>query len=219
MIAKILYSALSGGDAHPFDALVKIVVTARLPEDLKEKDSMLVVWGGSDIGTWTYKHPQSKSTYPYPTRDHAEWDLMQRAKEMGIPIIGICRGAQMLCALAGGYLIQDVRGHGGRHTVNTVNGRSFSTNSIHHQMMAGLEKTNHELLAWLPNNLSSHYIYKDDQVWTPPSPDWHEPEYVYFKDVKGFAIQWHPEMMDGRTEATQYVFETMKERLCQTAKQ
>ena len=73
--------------------------------------------------------------------------------------------------------------------------------------------TDHELLAWSAHPQSKSYIWKDDQQWIPPN-DWVEPEFVYFPTVKGFAIQWHPEMMPKAAPATQFVLEQIKEKLC-----
>lgn len=206
-----LYCALYG-DGYPFDALVDEVEAVSLPEELTDVNSILVVWGGSDINPELYGHPRSNTTYPGGKRDVLEWALMKRAVELNIPIIGVCRGAQMLCALAGGYLLQDVRNHGGRHLINTSDGQSIMVNSIHHQMMEP-SMTDHELLAWVERNQSPTYIWKDDQQWIPPE-NWKEPEFVYYTKVRGFAIQWHPEMMAEKSPANQYVLGVIKEKLC-----
>lgn len=208
---KVLYSALYN-DGYPFDSLADKVEVAETPDDLKEKDSLLVVWGGSDISPSLYNHEASRTTSPAPVRDAKEWALMKRAVEMGIPIIGVCRGAQMLCALAGGYLIQDVGGHHGRHSINTINGDVLMVNSIHHQMQEP-SMTDHEVLAWCEEPLSKRYIIRDDRKWTPPE-GWQEPEFVYYRKVQGFAIQWHPEMMAENAPATEFVLNTIKEKLC-----
>jgi gamma-glutamyl-gamma-aminobutyrate hydrolase PuuD len=36
---------------------------------------------------------------------------------------------------------------------------------------------------------------------------------VYFPEVKGFAVQWHPEMMASDEIATAFIFEEMEKRL------
>lgn len=138
---------------------------------------------------------------------------MQRAIEMGIPIIGVCRGAQMLCAAAGGYLIQDVNGHHGRHEVTTYDGNKFIVNSIHHQMMVPND-VEHTLVGWSSSNLSTqagvpYYGYKQGEFFVPPA-DWREPEFVYFPKINGYAIQWHPEMMALESDATKYVLNFIK---------
>lgn len=206
-----IYSALYGS-VYPFAGFGKQHVRAMVPDELTDKDSALIIWGGSDINPKLYGHPQSVTTHVYQDRDNKEWALLNRAVEMGITIIGVCRGAQMLCARAGGYLLQDVRNHAGRgHLCEAKDGSVFQVNTIHHQMMAGLEKVDHVLLAWAKENLSPKYVYKNDIEFTPPE-DWREPEYVYFPKIKGHAIQWHPEGMAENSEATQFVFNQIKER-------
>lgn len=208
----VIYSAMWGSDVHPFDALGDNIVVANHPDELTEKDSVLIVWGGADINPRLYDHPESRTTHPGDYRDRVEWPLMQRAAELGIPIIGVCRGAQMLCALAGGFLIQDVRGHHGHHEVITHNGDRLTVNSIHHQMMAGLENVEHELLAWSAQARSAgRYVWKDDLEYTPPE-GFVEPEFVYFPKVKGYAIQWHPEMMSASAPATKFILDEIAAR-------
>lgn len=198
---------------YPFDALDKFKsgYSTRNPDDLKEGDA-LIVWGGEDIHPSLYDRPLSPMTGASRDgpgqRDRTEWALMNRAKEMGLPIIGVCRGAQMLCALAGGILIQHVNGHGGRHIVKTFDGKELLTNSIHHQMMFP-KGTKHELVAWVPHRLSNVYhdgpdLREDVEI---------EPEFIYFPEVKGFAVQWHPEMMHAESDANKYVLNYINERL------
>jgi len=119
----------------------------------------------------------------------------------------------MLCAAAGGYLLQDVRNHGQSHDVETHDGKTLRVNSLHHQMMAGLEEVDHKLLAWAsPTRSGGEYIWKNDLVWQP-SENWKEPEFVYFPKIKGYAIQWHPEMMREDVPATVYIMEVLNESL------
>lgn len=210
-MTKRLVSAIYK-DFYPFDKLpfVNGLHHTSDPQELTE-DDILVVWGGADISPSLYKKKLSRHTYAEPVpsrRDAVEWALMQRAKDLGVPIIGVCRGAQMLCALAGGYLIQHVDNHAGpHHVVLTIDGEEIITNSIHHQMMYpwGVK---HEMLAKSKHNLSERYFDEDKKVQVEC-----EPEYVYFPEVKGFAIQWHPEMMRATSEATEFVFKTIQERL------
>jgi gamma-glutamyl-gamma-aminobutyrate hydrolase PuuD len=113
----------------------------------------------------------------------------------------------MLCALAGGFLIQHVNNHSGYHPVVTEDGYEFTVNSIHHQMMYPFD-VEHEILAKTQKNLSAVHYDEDNKIVMP-----FEPEYVYFPTVKGFAVQWHPEMMDDDSPATQYVLDTIEQRL------
>lgn len=210
---NVVYSAMFDPSAYPFGSMADRVEVVRNSEELKDVNSVLVLWGGADIDPSIYGHPKSRTCYTSENRDKHEVALAREAIALGIPIIGVCRGAQLLCAVAGGYLIQDTTGHGlhGGHDVTTHDGRSFSTNSLHHQMLAGLENVEHELLAWSTKRLSKYYTYKDDRVWVPPI-DFKEPELVYFPTVKGLACQWHPEGMSDDCEATEYLYETMERK-------
>jgi putative glutamine amidotransferase len=197
-------------DFYPFHNLSFITDLATVddPKELTEND-VLVIWGGEDISPSLYNKQVSSKTWAgdRPSRrDEIEWNLMQRAKELGIPIIGVCRGAQMLCALAGGFLIQHVERHGGHHMVVTVDGTEVNTNSIHHQMMYPFD-VKHEMLASIKVPRSPIHLDVDTDIEVKE-----EPEFVYFPEVKGFAIQWHPEMMDDSSQATKYVMKCIEER-------
>lgn len=197
-----LSSALYPGH-YPFDemGLFTNFNVVNYPNDLEE-DSMLVVWGGSDISPSLYGKPVSIATGAddVPSqRDRLEWDLMTRAVELNIPIIGICRGAQMLCALAGGFLIQDVTNHTSSHHVETEKGEIFKASSLHHQMMYPFE-VDHQLIAWSSSKLSDYYLDVNKDISVPC-----EPEFVYFPSQKGIAIQWHPEFMKMDTFANRFL--------------
>jgi len=201
-------------DYYPFYGFhfINETISSNNPTTLK-KDDVLVVWGGADI--WHGYYNKEKSRYNYcdstPSwRDAIEWAMMQRAKELGIPIIGVCRGAQMLCALAGGYLMQHVTGHGGTHNVITHTGETYETNSIHHQMMVpGPAK--HEVLAQINPKALLSSVYWDENTEVDHQQ---EPEFIYFNDVNGYAIQWHPEMMGPNCAATHHIEQEMEKRLC-----
>jgi len=200
---------------HPFDTfeVFKKFITSNNPADLRPGD-VLLVWGGADIHPSFYNKKHSKmsmATKEPSRRDLIEWGMMQAAQELGIPIIGICRGAQMLCALAGGYLYQHVTGHGGTHIVRVKDAeRGYITNSLHHQMLAIPETVDHEMLAWT-EKLSTMY-YDENDVLSPRNVAL-EPEFVYFPKVNGFAVQWHPEMMTANCEATHHIKKIFMEKV------
>ena len=193
----LLYSAKYGtcpGQSDPFLPLFKNIELIFHPHQMiPKKNSALVIWGGEDISPSIYGHsPISGSGPMTPSyRDHAECALIHKAVENNIPIIGICRGAQMLCAVAGGSLIQHVNGHSGVHNMLEINtGKIIKTNSYHHQMMNPFG-TNHTLVARTVNPISS--VYSVDPDHPLPSGLVVEPEIIYFTHLNGLAIQGHPE--------------------------
>ena len=155
----------------------------------------IVLWGGADISPSLYNEERILNSGPTDPsdRDLFEWELCRRAIERGIPLIGVCRGAQLLCAVAGGKLIQDVSGHHGPHSVTCHTGETFEISSCHHQMMYPYD-IDHELLAWSSTKRSNHYAPSGTEMATYMSkPAFEEPEVVWFPEIKGFGVQCHPE--------------------------
>jgi len=204
---RILYSALFNGD-YPFGPMFREVTTVIEPRNLESEQSVLVIWGGGDISPTMYKHPTLRCTYAteeLSTRDKYEQALALRAIEMGIPIIGVCRGAQMMCALAGGYLIQDVTGHTSSHDMRIVtSNKVVRTSSLHHQMMYPFD-IEHELIAVASPPLSKHYksAVAENAFWLASG----EPEIVWFPSVKALCIQGHPEFEAVKSPLVQYCME------------
>ena len=77
----------------------------------------LILAGGVDVGPATYgAEPGPRTDVPNEERDAFELALTRRAFEREIPVLGICRGMQLMNVAAGGTLIQhvpDVVGHEG----------------------------------------------------------------------------------------------------------
>lgn len=158
----------------------------------------IVLWGGTDINPAYYgqkAHLYSEVVHhDFPSqRDQDEWKAMLYAKAHNIPIIGVCRGAQFLCAFAGGKLIQHVNGHNrGNHDVMCNDGVTRSVTSCHHQMMYPFDVP-HVMLAWTEAQLSN--TYEEENCRKVDMTGKVEPEVVYFPAVNGLAIQGHPEWM------------------------
>jgi putative glutamine amidotransferase len=74
----------------------------------------LVLAGGADLGPELYDAPPEPLTDSRPRRDSAEMLLTRAALDADLPILGVCRGMQLLAVAAGGRLHQhlpDVLGH------------------------------------------------------------------------------------------------------------
>lgn len=106
----------------------------------------LVLAGGSDVEPSRYGQPNQHARNPDPERDGMELRLIGEALERGLPILGICRGAQILNVSFGGTLLQDIEGHtGARHAVRFEAGSKLAAiaqprtvNSRHHQAVGEL---------------------------------------------------------------------------------
>ena len=67
----------------------------------------LILVGGADIDPSAYgaePHPETRGTVP--ERDRTELAIARRAAERGVPLLGICRGMQLLNVAMGGTLRQ-----------------------------------------------------------------------------------------------------------------
>jgi gamma-glutamyl-gamma-aminobutyrate hydrolase PuuD len=77
----------------------------------------LIISGGPDIDPVSYgAQPGPLTTVVRPGRDAAELALLRAALDGGVPVLGICRGMQLMNVALGGTLIQhlpDVVGHDG----------------------------------------------------------------------------------------------------------
>jgi putative glutamine amidotransferase len=89
-------------------------VVAESPDELLD---MLILAGGSDIDPASYgakPHPETRNTRP--ERDRFELALGTRALERDMPVLGICRGMEMLNVIQGGTLDQHLGLELHRHT-------------------------------------------------------------------------------------------------------
>lgn len=111
---------------------------------LESKFSSLLLRGGSDLHPNFYGQ-KLRFAYPDPHRDDIEWALTRRAISNGYPILGICRGMQVLNVALGGDLIQDIIACGasevqhefGFHGIRWDRAASWPkrVNSRHHQCL------------------------------------------------------------------------------------
>jgi putative glutamine amidotransferase len=89
---------------------------AAAPEDILERLDGLMLAGGGDIDPGQYGAPADPQLSGVePARDRLEVALTRRAIELDMPVLGICRGMQLINVALGGTLHQhlpDVVGHG-----------------------------------------------------------------------------------------------------------
>jgi len=84
-------------------------LTAENPVSAEPLDGLLV-GGGSDIDPDLYAEEGPLSAKIDLARDALELTLLRQALDQDLPLVGICRGAQMLNVALGGTLHQDISG-------------------------------------------------------------------------------------------------------------
>jgi putative glutamine amidotransferase len=123
---------------------------------LPELDGLLLP-GGWDVDPALYGEKPDPKTGPVDRElDDTELRLFKQAREHGLPVMGICRGQQVINVAMGGSLLQHLEGHevrafGRSHLAHTVDvdpgselGRAadgdnqIRVNSLHHQVIGKL---------------------------------------------------------------------------------
>ena len=87
----------------------RILEVSESPAAVLEAVDGVLLTGGGDVDPLLYGEPRHPTVHDAePGRDQFEIDLARRAVEAGIPLLAICRGAQVLNVAAGGTLLQDI---------------------------------------------------------------------------------------------------------------
>ncbi len=168
------------------------------PRALDGLDALLLT-GGEDIDpAWYGADPSPHDQPPSRERDLFELALFATARQRELPILGICRGIQMVNVALGGTLFQhlpaqrpgpvrhdpdggrEARSHavrlsGGSRAAQALGSTLLWVNSIHHQ---GVDRLGSGLVAsgWSEDELV-------EAVESPAGAPWL------------LAVQWHPEEM------------------------
>lgn len=151
----------------------------------------LVLCGGGDVLPSLYGQENTASSLLDQRRDEAETKLIHAYVQAGKPILGICRGMQILNVALGGTLIQDLPDeqrpfHGGakpdrvhpvralEHSVlHQLYGDVFPVNSYHHQAVDQLAPGFHAI-AWSEGGVVEAMVHHSLPI---------------------LALQFHPERM------------------------
>jgi putative glutamine amidotransferase len=159
----------------------------------------LLLQGGNDIAPESYgESPLAPEWHGDRVRDRYELDLLDRFVQAGKPVLGICRGCQLINVALGGTLVQDIptqrpdtlihldTAHYERnmHPLQIETGTPLAAlypgitrahvNSIHHQCVKDLGREL-QVQARAPDG-------------TIEAIRWAGPSYL-------FGMQWHPEFM------------------------
>lgn len=170
------------------------VVSAELAAAQLEGADGLVLSGGHDLALPLRGVPD-EGRWIDPDRDDHETALWHAAEAGAVPVLGICRGAQLVSHVRGGTLVEHVEGHDASsshaeapHRVTVVEGTllagatgpgALSVNTIHHQAVAepgaGLR-----ISARADDGVIEGIETADGSHWF-------------------LGVQWHPELMPGST--------------------
>lgn len=140
--------------------------------------------GGADINPALYgQEPSPKLGRINQVRDDQEVMIFEMFKNK-VPMVGICRGGQLLNVLNGGSMVQHIEGHlWGDREVKTILG-TFLLREDHHQGMV---------------------VGPEGKLWGFDSRD-ETPEIIFYEKTMCLCFQAHPEWDDDNTEETFFDF-------------
>jgi putative glutamine amidotransferase len=75
-----------------------------LDQILDDLDGLVLVGGMDDVDPELYGGDPSKARFVQRRRDDFEIELLRRAEKRGLPVLALCRGAQLLAVAYGGAL-------------------------------------------------------------------------------------------------------------------
>ena len=162
--------------------------------DMKEADLVLFT-GGEDVDPSVYHKDVHPTTASNIFRDEKEIAAFKEAKNLGKPMLGICRGAQLLCVMNGGILVQHQENNSFIHKMKTANGVEVLTSSCHHQAAYPflLPEKKYKILGWTEKHSRFHFGQSYQEELNPPK----ECEVVYYPKFRCLGYQGHPEMTFG----------------------
>lgn len=178
-----------------------------LPGAAEHDDSLsgidgLVLAGGEDIHPDRWGGQEDPNQTYDPLRDGSEISLYQRARKAKIPVLGICRGLQLIAVAEGIPLIPDVPrsdahpgqstpeellGH--RHDISIAPASKFA--KIYRQTKRATNSIHHQAITAVPTGFSATAWTSDGII-----------EAIESVDGRVIAVQWHPEKMCGTDEIT-----------------
>lgn len=207
IVPKVYLDAVTGAGGQPL--LLPPVATDETVVDLL--DGLLII-GGADLDPATYDAvPDPATEGTRPERDEHERRLFLAALDRGTPVLGVCRGAQLMTAALGGVLHQhlpDLLGHEGHRPEPGV----FGTSTIVTQpgsLAAGILGPEAKVSCSHHQGLA--------EVRTPlVATAWADDGLVEAVELPGgtwvLAVQWHPEENPDDLRLFEALVETARDR-------
>jgi putative glutamine amidotransferase len=181
-----------------------------------EKCDGLVLSGGADVDPAKYGKGYETDRCEMDTRrDSLEFALIKKARKMKLPILGICRGEQILNVAFGGSLVIDIPSdigstyHSCPNPDTCFHGITLKKGTILEKLcnlQKGIINTNHHQCV---DKLAPHFrvsAKSDDGVIE--GYEWKNPKGKPFL----LAVQWHPERLERNSPFSQPILKAFIEK-------
>ncbi|MEK4713954.1 gamma-glutamyl-gamma-aminobutyrate hydrolase family protein [Sporosarcina sp. FSL K6-5500] len=185
-----------------------MIVPVGLEQDVEQLIEMfdgLLLSGGNDINPMLFnEEPHEYLGVVSPSRDSSELELARRMLKTGKPILGICRGLQVLNVAVGGTLYQDLYKQNDSPILQHIQ-KAPNTHCSHYvqldkgsllESIAGSERIqvnsyHHQSLKEVPSDFKVTGVASDGIVEAIESTD---EQFV-------LGVQWHPEALSAAGDA------------------
>jgi len=181
----------------------------------------LVLSGGVDIHPSFYGGGLDYASRPEvwrTERDAFEKAALEWAWSAGKPVLGVCRGLQLINVCSGGTLVQDLGVRGGETHQNTPedkeHGVSIEEGSLLYEISGGggwINSAHHQAIDRLGQGLRVNCHAEDGVI---EGIEWASPEGRPFM----LAVQWHPERMYVRGFGDRGLYKTIRDRFVEEIK-
>lgn len=159
--------------------------------DIKKYDG-LVLPGGYDINPKLYKQKNKASKNIHNKLDRLQYSVLDKFVQEKKPVLGICRGCQMINIYFGGTLNQDIKKHRGKKGSTVKHDTTIVENSVLESLYGRTMKVNsrhHQCIDQQGVNLLTVQRASDGRI-----------EAVEHDELPILGVQWHPEEMGKKGE-------------------
>jgi putative glutamine amidotransferase len=163
----------------------------------------LLLTGGPDVyPAWYGKEEDTARCGGFDKRrDTLEMKLIEKALQMKIPILGICRGEQIFNVYSGGSLIIDIPTDFDSSIVHRQTDGSYRCfHKVTIDSSSGLFRTSKAGIGIANSNHHQAIDQLADELKVTAFSDDNSPEAIEWKNPKGksffMAVQWHPERLE-----------------------
>lgn len=198
--------SLTAAGAAPF-LIPQSQDRALLEEQMSLLDA-LVIPGGDDLDPHYFGEEPTFTKAIQPLRDIFDWQLLEIAVQQGKPVLGICRGLQLLNVYFGGSLYQDLKQQGACQL------KHRQDNAIRypwHSVEIVPDSHLHQALGLTETRVNSlhHQAVKDlapGFVVTARAKDGVVESIESSEGPLRWGLQWHPEMLSLNSAEGQAIF-------------
>ena len=179
----------------------------------------LLLSGGIDIDPSLYggerEYKRAPATGWEKDRDLFERAVLRMAWERALPVLGVCRGLQLINVTLHGSLVQDlgIAGDGmheanagidKQHDVHIEDGSLLA--EVAGQMQGEVNSAHHQAVGKLGEGLKANCLAADGTI---EGIEWERPEGRPFL----LAVQWHPERMFVNGFGDEFLYMSIRDRL------